>query len=262
MSDETDLHETIQTVVKRAETLDRLADGSTSKRDLRDDLGVSRSTVYKAVRELEEQNLVEEDGGAIRLTLYGRLVVDLYRSFAETVEDTTRQRSLLSVLPRDAPVTTDLLVGADAVLADRPAPSRPLDVIEDVILSTDRAIGFAPVAFQRFASLFREQRLAGNLTFDVVMERQVVEYLWEQDPEQFGESVSSDCFTYRETTEELPFGLVVTEDDTPEVAVVFYDEEGRPVGTIRNDTPAAVEWGHDVFETYRERATLVTSDES
>ena len=151
MSDESNPQETIQTVVKRADALDCLAGGPTCKRDLRDDLGVSRSTVYKAVRELEEQNLVEEDGGTIRLTLYGRLVVNRYRSFAETVEDTTRQRSLLSVLPNDAPVTTDLLVGADAVLADRPAPSRPLDVIEDVVRSAERAIGFAPVAFQRSA---------------------------------------------------------------------------------------------------------------
>lgn len=257
MSDESDLHETIRTVVKRAETLDRLARGPTSKRDLRDDLGVSRSTVYKAVRELEEQNLVAEEGGTIRLTLYGRLIVNRYRSFAGTVEDTARQQSLLGVLSHDAPVTTDLLVGADAVLAEPVAPDRPLNYLEDLIRASDRIVGFAPTAFRRYVELFHEQLVADALTADIVFERSVVDHLWADYADRFRKSVEADCYSLWVTDEPLPFGLVVAEGDRDEVAVVAYDEELDAKGVITNDAPAALDWGRDVFEQYRANATRV-----
>lgn len=260
MNGESDLHDTIRTVVKRADTLARLARGPAGKRDLRDDLGVSRSTVYKAVRELEEQGLVEQTGDQVRLTLVGRLLYEQYRSFVEPVGAVRAHEALLTVLPSEAPVTAELLVDADSVLADRPAPSEPIDVVEDVIRSADSAVGLAPVALQRFDDLFVEQRRAGDLTFDMVLEREVVDYLSEDDPEEFETFLSTDGFRYWETTEPLPFGLVVTEGEPAVVAVVVYDDEGRPVGTIRNDTPAAVDWGWDVFESYRESATRLGAE--
>ena len=257
MSDESNLQETIQTVVKRADALDRLAGGPTSKRDLRDDLGISRSTVYKAVRELEEQGLVEEDGGAVRLTLYGWLIVNRYQSFTKTVEDTTRQRSLLSVLPDDAPVTTDLLVGADAVLSDPVAPDRPLNYLEDLIRASEHIVGFAPTAFRRYVELFHEQLVADDLTADIVLERCVVERLREDYGDRFQKSVEADCYSLWRTCESIPFGLVVAEGDRDEVAVVAHDESVDAKGVITNDKTAAIDWGRDVFEQYKADATRI-----
>lgn len=257
MSDQDSLHDAIQTVVKRTEILDRLARGPASKRDLRDDLGVSRSTVYKAVRDLEDENLVERTDDGPRLTLYGRLLFENYRSFVETAADVNRQQTLLSILSPDAPVTTDLLADADLVRAERHAPGRPLDVIEDIVQTAERVDGFAPVAFRRFVDLFHEQLLSGDLCADLVMERDVMAYLQSDFGDQFEESIADDCCRIWATDESLPFGLLVAEGDREEVAIVVYDEEGNPEGAIRNDASAALDWGRDVFERYRADATRV-----
>lgn len=261
VSDDPDFHHTIRTVVKRAEILDRLAQGPANKRDLRDDLGVSRSTVYKAVRELEELELVTQTGDEVRLALFGQLLFEQYRAFVETGADVDRQRTLLSELSVDAPVTTDLLVGADCVRAERHVPSRPLDYVEDLMLTADRAIGLGPVAFRRYVHLFHELLAAGELSSDFVIERRVVEHVRDEYNDRFAESLDMDHASVWETDESLPFGLVLTEGDREEVAVVVYDE-GKPVGAITNDTPAALDWGRDVFEGYKANAARIGGDGS
>lgn len=260
MSGENELHDTIRTIVKRTAVLETIADGPTSKRDLRDELGVSRSTVYKAVRELESHELAEQTDGGVRLTLLGRLLVEEYQSFVGTAEAVSHQHQVLSVLPPDAPVTTDLLVGAEVVLAERHAPSKPLDYVEDLTRSADALVGLAPSMFRRYNELFYDQLTSGALTAEIVIYRPVVEHLREDFGDRFAESLAIDCYTVWETTESLPFGLVVTEGDHEEVAVVAYDE-GRPVGVVANDTEAALDWGRDVFECYRESARRVEAVE-
>ena len=58
---------------KRAPLLETLADGPLTQRDVRDELGVSRSTVYKALRELESAGLVVGRPEGYALTGLGRL---------------------------------------------------------------------------------------------------------------------------------------------------------------------------------------------
>jgi predicted transcriptional regulator len=261
MSEEIDFHDAIRTVVKRADVLEHLADGVTDKRDLRDDLGVSRSTVYKAVRDLEEHGLVEQNDGGVRLTLGGRLLVDRYRSFAGTAADLCRQQPVLSALPPDAPMTADLVEGAETVRAEPHVPHRPLDYVEDLVRAADGVTGLAPVAIRRYVTLFRDRLTSGELTAELVVERPALEHTWEVHPSAFAESLETGGYAVWRTDESLPFGLLLTEGDREEVAVVVYDEAGRPVGVVANDAPAAFDWGRGVFEQYRDGATRVDPED-
>lgn len=256
MTDETnaDARDAIETVVKRAAFLDRLASGPTGKRDLRDDLGVSRSTVYKAMRELEEANLAEETDKGCRLTLYGRLLVEEYGAFAQTVGDVSQYERLLSVLPPESPVTTGALVGADRVSAERHAPNRPVGRIEQVVRNTDRVVGFSPVVLAQYVDLFHDQVVSGGLTAELVLERPVVEYMQEDHGELFAEALDTGRLTVWVTDESLPFGLVVGEGAPDEVVVIAYDRGGELRGVIVNDTAAALDWSDEVFRAYRSRA--------
>lgn len=258
-SDEANVQDTIRTVVQRSDLLERLADGPTSKRSLRDDLDVSRSTVYKAVRELEAHDLAEQRDGAVRLTASGRLLVERYRAFADDVSTVNRQRSLLSALPSDAPISPALLDGADCIRAEPVAPDRPLNYLEDLIREADRIVGFAPVALRRYVELFHQQLADGGLTADVVFERPVLDHIRDDYADRLRESLAADCYSLRATDADLPFGLVVAEE-TQRIAVAVYDEDGDAKGVIANDTPAALDWGRDVFERYRADAERVGGD--
>lgn len=254
--DEADPRDAIRTLLQRSDLLGRLADGPATKRDLRDDLEVSRSTIYKAVRELEGRGLVEQDEGSVRLTLSGRLLVSRYREFEASVSAVQRQQSLLAALPADAPLSPALLDGADSVLAEPVAPDRPLNYLEDVIREADQVVGFAPVALQRYVELFHQQLAGGGLTADVVFERAVLDRIRDDYGDRLREGLETDRYTFRATDADLPFGLVVAEE-TRQVAVAVYGENGDAKGVIANDTPAALDWGLDVFERYREEAAKI-----
>jgi len=254
---DSDVPEVIRTVVKRAELLDRLAEGSVSKRNLRDDLGVSRSTVYKAVRELERTNLVEEADAGPRLTLAGRLLADRYRSFAGVVADVVGHGPILDPIPHDAPLTTAVLDGGDHVLAERHAPNRPIAHVDTMVRDADRVVGFSPVVLPQYVDLFHEQLVSGELTAELVLESPVVDYLQSNHVDRIGEAMATGRLTLWETDATLPFGLVVGDDG---LALIVYEENGELRGLFRNDAPAALDWGREVFERFRADATEVESD--
>ncbi|WP_135854461.1 helix-turn-helix transcriptional regulator [Halorussus salinus] len=254
MTDEpdSDLRECISTVVKRTAFLDRLADEPTSKRDLRDELDLSRSTVYKAVRELEALGLVTETDAGVALTLVGRLLAEECRAFESRAAAVTDAASLLSALPADVPVTTDLLVGAETVRGERHAPTGPVEHIDEVVRRTDRVVGFTPVVLPQYVDMVHEEVVADDLTADLVLEAPVVEYLRENHDERLREALASGNLSVRRTGETLPFGLVVAEGEG--LVLIVYDETGDLRGVLLNDTEAALDWGTELFRTYWERA--------
>ena len=251
-ANDSDFRDVISTVVKRRPFLDRLADAPTAKRDLRDELDVSRSTVYKAVRELEEQGLVTETDEGVRLTLVGRLLADEYRTFETHAAGIHDCAELLSVLPADAPVTTDLVLGAETVLAERHAPTRPVEYIGDLVRDSDHVIGATPVVLSQFVDIFYDEIVAGDLTADLVLETPVVEYLQDDHADRLAEALETGRLSIRRTDESLPFGLVASESEG--LVLIVYDENGELRGVMLNDTPAAVDWGESTFRAFQERA--------
>ncbi len=249
---DSDLRERISTVVKRTAFLDRLAGEPASKRDLRDELDLSRSTVYKAVRELEALGLVTETDAGVALTLVGRLLAEECRAFEERVAAVTDAEALLSALPADVPVTTDLLVGAETARGERHAPTGPVEYIDDFVRRTDRVVGFTPVVLPQYVDMFHEEVVGGGLTADLVLETPVAEYLRENHGDRLSEALATGNLSVRRTDETLPFGLVVAEDEG--LVLIVYDEGGDLRGVLLNDTEAALDWGTELFRTYWDRA--------
>jgi predicted transcriptional regulator len=75
-----------QLLSQRADALSRLLDADRTKNELTEELDVSRSTVDRAVRELESNGLVRREGGTVTATLSGRLAYDSYRRFCAETE--------------------------------------------------------------------------------------------------------------------------------------------------------------------------------
>lgn len=257
MSDECGPEALISTVVKRAGFLAALSSGPIPKHHLGDELGVSRSTVYKAVRELHEYDLVERTDDGLALTLVGRILASEYESFRATAEDVRRTRQLLSTLPSEAELSTALLDDARTVLAERHAPNYPIRSFREMVDSADAVRGISPVALPQYVELFHDRVIDGEMTAELVLERPVVEFLVTDYGAQLTEALNSDQLSIWEMDATFPYGLIVVEGAHDGVSVVVYDERGELRGIIANDTPVSVEWGKDVFESYRERATLV-----
>lgn len=246
----------ISTAVKRAGFLTALeSSGPIPKHHLMDELDVSRSTVYKAVRELREHELVERTDDGLVLTLAGRLLESEYGTFRSIATDIDRTRPLLSVLPTSSRVSSALIEDATAIHAERHAPNHPLRYFNELVEMADSVCGISPVALPQYVELFHEHAMKGSVTAELVLERPVVEYLVTDYGEQLGEALATDNLSIWEMDATLPFGLIVVEGERDAVSVVVYDDRGELRGLITNDTAAAMTWGKETFGSYREEAT-------
>jgi DNA-binding Lrp family transcriptional regulator len=106
--------ETLTTVLDRLEFVDCLLDGPKGKRELAAELSVSRSTVNRAVRDLEALGLVERVDGAYRATELCRTTVADLDELTAAVGRERRLRAFRRWVP-DGTVDVDLS-GADGRL--------------------------------------------------------------------------------------------------------------------------------------------------
>ncbi len=247
---ELNAQEMIDAIGRRAEFAEALGAGPKHKRDLKDELEVSDSTAYKALRELENLCIVTREENGYELTLTGRLVYEEYKHFCRTVEGICRPGELLSLLPADTTIAAEILTDAEIIFRRRYAPNQPEYRFEEMIQEATVLKGTSAVALPHSVETFHQKVVNGELQAELVLERAVVEHLAADYPLQFNEAVETDAVSIRVTTEQLSFGLILIESPTERVGIVVYGPDGDFAGLIINDSPNAVEWGHTIWKQH------------
>lgn len=257
--DDADPRELVSTLARRQELLAELAEGEREKPDLVAACSASRSTVNRAIRDLETLGVVERRAGGYGLTLAGRLLVERFADLTAAMADVVAAGDLLSALPPDALVDPRLLRGASVSRSREPAPNRPLDHAVELVESADRLRGFLPaITLPRLPRLFHD-RVCDGLDAELVYEGRLVDEVLAEQTELVAEMVAHGFRAFR--APELPFGLLVTEDDEGEhVCVAVYGERADLRGVVHNDSPPAVEWARECYAAYREEATEITAE--
>lgn len=247
-------------VSRRAEIIECLMDGPTYNRDIRDRLDVSRSTVYKAIRELEELDLAQRGSKGYELTIVGRLLFEEYRRYQSRVEDVCRSGTLLSVLPTNTDIPIEVLDGADVYVSERHAPNRPVRVIEEIIRDATVSKGTGPIVLPRYVELFHDAIVAGDLEAELVFERSVHEYLASDYTDSYSEALGTENLSVWVTPDdEHPYGLLIVEEPSPRIGLIVYDRDGGLKGIIVNDTEPACDWGYETWKRSRDRGAHTTT---
>lgn len=246
---------------RRFEVLDALVEGSAEKRDLEETLDVSRSTVDRAVRELEAHDLAERTEGAVEITLLGRLALAATVSYRRKVATLERYGDVLTHLDSSAPLPPWVLVGADLYRPEPPMGNRPQAVTRSELAGFDRLVGLTKaITDPGWLDRLRETLLDGGARVDLVVASDIVDYLRETRDEDLVRALQRGALTLHER-ERLPFGCLVADPDTPEATVLlFVYDDGQLVGTFRSRRPAVVDWAVTLFRGYRNEADPVGSD--
>lgn len=249
-----------EVVSQRADVLACLADGQKHNRDLQDDLGISRSTAYKALRELEEHSLVERRDEGFGLTLAGRLAFEQYAQYTDAIEVVCTPGPLLAVLPSDAIDCLSVLRGADVVFAERHAPNLPVRTVADVVRDATALRGISPVLLPLYVELFHDCIVDDGLDARLLLEEPVVEHLFDQYQRAAMAVVETGHTRLWVTDETLPFGLIVVDEPDPKVVLIVYDNGGGLRGVITNTRADAIEWGCEVWNRYQSNSWTFTSE--
>jgi predicted transcriptional regulator len=204
----------LDTVLRRAGVLGALVDGPLDKRSLVDAVDVSRSTVDRAVRELESLGLVRRDDGRQVATLAGRLVYRSLQQYHTRTEAVLQASDLLVHLDPDCGIDTRLLSGASQCAAEQPAPFLPAERLEQLVVDAGRVHALVrSITDARSLRIVREAVLDGT-SYEAIYTADVARHVRESYAEQRRRMVATDNYWAFET-ERLPFGLLLAYESDP-----------------------------------------------
>lgn len=240
-------------LAKRTPLLTALADGPTDQRGLREELGVSRSTVYKALKELEDVGLVEQRTSGYGLTGFGRLAWQRHDAYLARLQRLDGAERLLNGLPADRQYPPSLFERGHIVAPGRHAPERPLERMESLAQTADQLRCLSPAGMPRYLEATHERVEATDQTVTLVIESAALSRLTDSY-DRFNEALEQPGLDIRTAAEQLPFAVMLFDDD--QVGLFAYDD-GSLLGAAFSSDPDAVQWGRAVFERARDRSEPV-----
>lgn len=255
----TDTGPPLDLLAQRADLLRAVRDDpTTTKPELADELAVSRSTVDRAVRQLETRGLVDRAGGGVSLTLNGRLALDSYETFRADLAGLNAAETAIEALPDDARVAPVLFRDATVVEATGVAPQRPTEAYRSLVADATHIRGYASRLLDSTVPTLRDRIVDGGLELDLVFDPAVLDALLGRHGDTVADALDTGRLTLRQTDDGLAYSLMVI--DTPAstyACALFYDDSGH-TGFLYNDDPDAVEWAEGVDESLREDAETLS----
>lgn len=248
--------EELEILAQRLDFVDQLEDGPLHKPDLVETLHHSRSTVDRAIRDLEEAGFVERVRRGYVTTQTGRLLAEQYRTFLEEFDARMAGSEVVDAIPADHEVP--LAVFEDATVDRVDGPYELFSRVSDVVGAHDRCRIALPNVFDsRHVRGWHSQVVRGDRTIELFTSPSVLDQLAAEFPQLTNELAAADGFHAHEL-DPPPFGLVApasvgadtVADDAGEVLLITYEDDGI-AGVVETAGPGAESWMDDQFEAFR-----------
>ncbi|MFB6140880.1 MAG: helix-turn-helix transcriptional regulator [Halosimplex sp.] len=248
------LEDLVDLLGRRSTLLDRLAAGSSEKRELLEAGDLPRSTLDRAIRELEAAGLVAYDDGAYVLTPLGERLRYEYRNFTERAD---RAVELEPFLRWTSPETFDLdlrwLTDARVWTAEPADPWAMVNRHVAALEAADRVRGVLPLVGLHAVETVRDRVVEDGADVELVVEASVAETL------QSGRYAP----LYRELQDrEDPVFSVYPNGSVPFFVGVFdgafvqvgVDEDREPRALLESDDERVLAWAREALTEYRRAA--------
>ncbi len=243
-----------EAVAKRHDVLAVLLEEPMTKPELVDRLTASRSTIDRAIRELEEVETVERIGSTYHPTTSGKIAFSEFQNYVKTTETLTDGIPLLEVWPDDSPISPAVIRDAEVHVADSHTPENALTPIVNVLKSASKVRVLMPVVLTTYLDILETFVEENCLEVELVVEDEILgafdDPYWSANR---GLETASEVRVHTSEAE-LPFTLWLIDTDDERYAGVTVHERGGIRGVILNESPDAVEWATDHYETYRDEA--------
>jgi len=229
-------------VARRIETLRALDEGGVTKAALVDRLGVSRSTVDRAVRELSAAGFVEATQSGYHTTPSGRLAVGVYDRHTRRSETLAEAAPLFAGVEIGLDLDPAILDEATLIEATPHAPSRPVSAVADLIGTATHVSVYTGRFLSRHAQRYHDRVTEAGMTGSFVTTERVLERQAAARPGDMREVVASGRVAIRHVDRDDPVTLVLAETPSgPKMGLVVY-RDGTPSGFLGTDAPAATRW--------------------
>ena len=244
----------------RVAVLRLLVEEPLSHDEIRDLIGASRVTTARILRELEERDWVARSGQECTITPTGEWVCEAFARLVDEVEAERRLREPLQWLPRDL-LTFDVkrLRDAELVVLEESDATAIIRRILEIRRASDRIRGLTRTVAPVFIENDWESTVHGDTQLDMVVTPDVLDTVRSHPTaaEQLHEMLEEPD-VHVSVYEDVPISVGIYDD---EVGVDLTDEGGVVKAGIVTEDETVREWAVDLFETCRDEARPVDSDE-
>ncbi|PCR90579.1 helix-turn-helix transcriptional regulator [Natrinema ejinorense] len=243
---ETDL---LGDIVRHRPVLEALRTEPLDRREIEQNLDVSRATSHRFTQWLDEQGFVEKVDGRFELTGRGEAVADEVLRFEANVQTVHRLAPLLDIICEDhQEFIVEPFVDARVTHAEPEDPYQPIERFLSLLSESERFRGFntthmAPLILGEF-----HQQIFEETDTEIVSLPHIVENLFETYPERAREAIDRGHLALR-TRDDLPYGLAIFDE---RVGIGGYDDAtGLMQVFVDTDAPIACEWAERVYTSVK-----------
>lgn len=237
----------------RVAILQALRGQSWTRRALETETGIPRSTLGRALGDLEEQGWVEQEDRSYRTTAAGELVLDRFVPLLQTMAGLRTLDDAVDLLPlEDMGLEVRHLRDATTVTPTELHPTKPYDYHIDVLRDTDRLAVVARTAPPPVVTALHEEITAGRLEATVVLDASYLETLSTED----GLRAKWEAIAGRSTPVLRHDGPVQYMLGVLDESVHLWpcDDDGDTWGLLESENTALRAWAEDTIATFREEA--------
>ncbi len=233
----------ISLLTKREPILRAVGADGVGKRDLVEQLRVSRSTVDRGIRELEAAGLLVRSAEGYRRTLLGELLVSEYDQFATRTEALLAGQELLADLSPEYELDPVVFRDATIVTASQHAPQQPISAFCSLLAEARWTQTVFPAVFPQLLDQWVELGDHEMSRADIVLPEPAVSTLVSSHTESLEALLAESRIALHQVTEGPTCGLVVAEDESTATAgLVVLDDRGGARAFIETDADEAVSW--------------------
>ena len=242
-------------LLRRAPLLEALRGGSLDRRELRDQLNISRTTSYRYCRLLEEVGAIEKSNNGYRLTDSGHLLTDSLVRFERDATAALELGPVLDVVT-NAPVTVDIESFSDANVTSANAgdPYAPVARFVSLVQETDSLRGLdldviAPLYIDDI-----QHRIIDGMKTEAIAITEATKNILDNSPKKCFDACASGNLTVK-LHDDLPFGLAIFDH---RVGIGVPDPDSRSLQAFADtDSPDVRTWAEAVYDTYASEAVLI-----
>jgi predicted transcriptional regulator len=247
-------------LTRRWEVLDALREGPLDRRDLQEWVGVSRPTIHRQVRALEDDGLVTKQNGTFVLTPVGELAAAEFARMFEVMDTISALSRVLPWLPV-AEFDFDFARLRDAEVS-LPHPNDPFAPTRRMLRHIHGADHIRMVTYTFLPEsdpATRQCFIEADQYFEGVLDPALVESIL-IDPAATAhlEDLLVQGSTIAVAADVVPLILIIA-DGTVILGAV--DEGGCPQGLIVSDDEVIRRWAEETADSYLEEARQISPDD-
>lgn len=249
------LDDHISELIHRSSLFQCLLDNPQNRAQLTDQVDASRTTVYRALEELQSYGLVAFSANKFRPTPYGELLFYALNELRQHAEIIQQSESFLQALPEDIPVAYQLVATGKVVESSFVNPRAPLSSLCDFIDEASTIKAAAKVIYPEDAETYYRNIMSDSMDCTLISQNKIMDQMRSVSEEELEKVIQSTESRFLTTEKDIPFSLIISEDPEQRVCVAIYDDRGNLQGVILNESDMVYDWAVNKFNSIKRHDT-------